>query len=395
MHGKSVLLEEINKIISESVSNFMTENKLNILGDPIPNETEQKTINWENPEDMEFVFDIGLAPEFELKLSKRDKINQYNIIVDDKMLETYVDNYTQRYGAFKSIDKIESDELLKGDLVQLDDKGKIITNGLTIPDVSMSLAVMKDEESKKSFFGKNINDTVDFNPTKAYPNDADRAAMMRISKEEINEITSDFRFTIKAIQKFEKAALNQDLFDKIFEKDTIKTEEEFKEKVKADIKHNLAFETDYKLKIDSREKLLSKIEMEFPIAFLKRWLTASNNELTAEQIEHDFPMFEQDLKWQLIKDRLLRENDVKIEEKEIIETAKEIARMQFKQYGINFIEDEHLTTYAQQMIQKEDEKKRLVEKIVEDKIIEIIRDKVKIEELEVTAEEFNNFFEKQ
>ena len=135
--------------------------------------------------------------------------------------------------------------------------------------------------------------------------------------------------------------------------------------------------------------------MEFPIAFLKRWLTASNNELTAEQIEHDFPMFEQDLKWQLIKDRLLRENDVKIEEKEIIETAKEIARMQFKQYGINFIEDEHLTTYAQQMIQKEDEKKRLVEKIVEDKIIEIIRDKVKIEELEVTAEEFNNFFEKQ
>lgn len=393
MHGKPVLLEEINKIISDSVSNYMEENKLNILGDPLPNEAEQKSIDWDNPQDMEFVFDIGFAPEFEIKLSKKDKLNQYNIVVDDKMLETYIDNYAQRYGSFKPTKKIEKDELLKGDLAQLDDKGEIIKNGLTILDVTMSLDVMKDEESKKAFKGKKVNDSVDFNPTKAYPNDTDRAAMLRISKEEVNDVTTDFRFTIKEVMKFEKAELNQDLFDKVFEKDSVKTAEEFKAKVKEDIQNNLAFETDYKLKIDSREKLLSKIEMQLPEAFLKRWLEASNKELTPDQIEKDYPLFEQDLKWQLIKDKLLRENEVKIEEQEIIDMAKEVARMQFKQYGINFVEDEHLNTYAQQMIQKEDERKRLVERIIEDKIVEIIKEKVKIEESEVTAEEFNKFFE--
>jgi trigger factor len=393
-HGKHVLLDEINKIISDSLTNYISENKLHVLGDPLPNETEQKEIDWENPSEMEFFFDIAEAPAVNVDLTKKMSLKQYNIIVDDKMLESYIENFSNRYGSYKPGKKVKSDELLKGDFIELNSKGEALENGINIDDVSISLAVIKDEDSKKKFDGAKVDDVIVFNPKIAFPNDTDRAAMLNVSKEEVAKIESDFSFTIKDIKTYESAKLDQDLFDKVLGKDVAKTEEEFKSKVRDDIRTNLMFETDYKLKLDSREHLLDTVKIEIPVEFLKRWLLYTNtSKLSAEEIERDFPLFEQDLKWQLIKDTILKDNDVKIENEEIVNMAKEVARMQFKQYGINFVENEHLETYAQQILKNEDERKKLIERLIEDKIVGVIKEKVKIDEKEITAEEFNKLFD--
>lgn len=395
MYGKSVMVEEINKLLSENLMKYIQDEKLHILGDPIPSEKEQKEIDWENASEFEFAFDLGLSPEFEVPLSKKDKLAIYNITPDSKIVDTYSDNYARRYGAFKTCDVIEDGkEMLKGSFVEMATDGTAKENGISVEESTIYLEFMKDEDSKKKFTGLKQGDTVTFNLAKAYPNNVEMATILHKKKEEVGDITSDFQLTIATISKFEKAEINQELFDKIYGEGNVTSVEEFRNKISAEIQTNLSRESEYKFRLDAKEMILSKIDFQLPVEFLKRWVFSSNEgKFTMEQIDQDFAKFEKDLKWQLIQNKIVKDQDLKISDEEIIEFAKEQTRMQFEQYGLFSVPEEHIESYAQESLKREEDRRRLLERKYEDKVLEYVRATVTAEAKEVSTEEFDKLIE--
>ena len=393
MYGTPVLAEEINKLMSQELTKYIRENDLNIMGEPLPNETDQKEINWEKDTEFEFAFDIGISPEYTLNLSKRDKINFYKIKVDEKMIENGVDMHARRFGSNNEAEVVEEKELLKGNYAQVDAEGKLVEEGIVSENVAISLEYMKDEDSKKKFIGAKKEDVIVFSPAKAFENKSDLASMLNISTEEAEVLDADFQFTITEVNKFVNAELNQELFDKVFGEGTVSSLEEFKAKIKEDIEKQLVNDSDYKFLIDAKEKLVKKAKISLPEAFLKRWIVATNKEMTAEQVETDFTNYTDEFKWQLIKNRLTEENELKVSEEEVLEFAKKQALMQFQQYGMMDVPDDYLNNYAQQMMQNKDEQRKIYERKIDEKVVEYLKTAVKVEEKELTTEEFNKMFE--
>jgi trigger factor len=394
MYGKSVLIEEMNKIISESLSRYIMEEKLNILGEPLPSEQKQEPIDWDNQQEYEFAFDLGLAPQVEINFSTRDKIPYYTISIDAKIKDSYKEDYARKLGTFKSVELTEEEELLKGSIRQLDVSGEIIETGILAEETSFSIGAIKDKEIAKIFKGKRVNDTIDFDIKKAFPNETEIASILKIDKDHVSRIGPDFRFNIQEISRFEKAEFNQDFYDKAFGKGSVSSDKEFDEKVEEEIGLLLSKESEARFAIDAKEKMLRKVTMDLPVAFLKRWLiTVNEGKVTEEQIEKDFEHFEDDLKWQLIKDQIIKDNEIKVSEEEIKEYAKEFAKLQFQQYGMANIPDDYLTNYAQEMLGKEEESKKIYGRKYDEKVIEFIRDHVKLDNKKVSSEEFNKLYE--
>ncbi|UCG28947.1 MAG: trigger factor [Bacteroidales bacterium] len=395
MYGRAILIEEMNKILSESLSRYIQDEKLNILGEPLPNEKEQKTIDWDNQTEFEFVFDLGLAPEFETNLSKKDKIPYYTITIDKKIKNSYREDYTRRFGSFKTVDITNEKEMLKGKIEERDAKGQIVSGGITVEETSFSLELIKDQETIRKFKGKKVNDVVDFNLRKAFPNDIEVASILKTDKDKLENLNPDFRFTIHEISLFENAEINQDLFDKIFGEGIVKSPEEFDKKIEEEISNQFSKESDYRFVIDAREKILQKIKIKLPADFLKRWLYRTNEgKVTMEQVERDYEHFENDLKWQLIKDKIINENGLTVTDDEVLDYAKEVAMMQFQQYGMVNLPEDYLTNYAKEILKKEDESKKIYERKYEQKVIEFIRENVKVDEKKVSSEEFNKLYDK-
>ena len=393
MYGKGILIEEVNKLISESLTNYIRDEKLNILGEPLPSK-DQKTIDFDTDSEFEFLFDIALSPEVEVKLSKKDKVPYYDIKVDKKLLETHTDNYARKFGEFKDVDETTDKEMLSGNFTQLDAEDKVLEDGIKADDVRITIEYIKDEEIKTVFGGKKIGDNVIFDVRKAYPSDSEIASMLKIDKEVAKNLTGNFQFEITKIQKFDKAEINQDLFDKAFGKDVLKSVDEFNAKLTEEIKTNFKKDMDYRFMIDAKNKFVEKLNPELPTEFLKRWLIAVNEgKFTPEQIEAEFPKFEEDLKWQVIKDQIIRENEIKVEESEIVELAKEITAAQFAQYGLANLPDDQLAIYAQEILKKDSERRNLYERKFEDKVVDFIKESIKLDEKEVTTEEFQKLWE--
>lgn len=394
MYGTGILVEEVNKIISENLYNYILDNKINILGEPLPNDTIIKDIDFENDEVFEFAFDVALSPEFEVKLSKRDKLNYYNIKVSDEMIDNRIKQFARMYGSNAIVDSVEAGtEMLKGAMTQVDENGVVVEGGVENDNTAISLEYMKDEESSAKFANAKVGDVVIFNPVKAYPNKADFAAMLNITKEEAKDITSDFKFEIAEINRFTLAEVNEELFTKVYGEGTVNTVEEFRAKISEEISAQLANDSDYKLSIDVKEKLVKKCDFKLPEEFLKRWILASNKEAKAEQVESEFELYVDDIKWQLIKTKIMEDNSIKIEESEILEMAKDFARMQMQQYGLANVPDEHLEGFAKKILESEQERRNIIEKTREIKILSLVKEAVKIEEKEVDVEEFNKLFE--
>ncbi len=394
MYGVPVLADEVNKLLDEKLKNYILENDLKILGHPIPSETEKpEQINWEKDTEFEFSFDIGLSPEYPLSLSKRDKMNFYKIAADDKMIENGVEMHRRRFGSDKEVELVEEKEILRGDYAELDSEGKLVENGIVSQNVVISLEYMADEATKKKFIGAKKEDVIVFNPAKSFTNKADLASMLGISKETAETLDADFQFTIAKITKFVPAELNQELFDKVFEKGSISSEEEFRNRIKEDIEKQLLNDSDYKFLVDAKAKLIKKSKMELPEAFLKRWLVSGNKEMTEEQVEKDFENYVDEFKWQLIKNRLIEENELKVEKDELVTFAKNQALAQFQQYGMMDVPEEYLNNYAEQMMKNQDEAGKIYERLLEQKIVEHLKQTIKIEESLVSTEEFNKMFQ--
>lgn len=395
MYGKAVMADEINKLVSENLSNYLTENKLNILGEPLPSE-QQQTIDFDTQDSFEFAFDIALAPEVEVKLTKREKLNYYKIAVSDDMVEGQIRNLTGRFGKNETVEAVTDKSLAKGSVVQIDKSGNVVEGGISAEDTVMSLAIVKDEKEKKKLLGKKVGETVDFDLKKAFPNDTEISYILKISKEEAAAVKGAFRFTIQEITEFIDPELTQELFDQLFGAGVVQSEEEMKAKVKEDLARNFEMESEYKFSVDAREKLVSKLDVKLPEDFLKRWLKATDRgeeKMTDEQIENDLPKFLEDLKWQLIKNEVVRANELKVEQEDVVNYAKKSARMQFMQYGLTNLPDEHIEGYAMDMLKNEDQGRRMAEAAVSEKVMAFIKEAVKVEEKEVSREEFNKMFE--
>jgi len=394
MYGKAALAEEVNKIISKSLTEYIHAENLNVLGEPLPNDEKQPAIDWDNQTDFSFVFDIAMAPAIDVKLDEMAALPFYNIIADDEMVSKQVDAYASRVGENKVVETVGEKDTVRGNFVQLNEDGSELEGGIVAEKVVIAIDLMKDEEAKALFIGKAAGDVVVFDPVKAYDSKHEVGHMLNISHEAAEDLSGNFSFTIIEVLHFEKAELNEDLFKKIYGEDCgIATEEEFKAKVKAEIEENFVYSSNYKFALDSRDNLINAIPFALPEAFLKRWIKATNEKMTDEQIDGDFDNFMTDLKWQLIKDRIVRDNDLKITEEDVRALAKEMAAMQFRQYGLNNVGDEHLENYANHMLKNEEERRKLVARKQEDVIVATIKDKVTLDVKEVSFDEFNKMLE--
>lgn len=389
MYGKSILAEEINKMLSDELYKYIRENQINILGEPLPSEDDQKEIDFATQEDFEFAFDLGLAPEFEVELSKKDKVQYYNITVSDEMIDNQVKSYTSRYGSYSQVELVEEKDMVKGKLIEQKEAG------LEVADAVLTPAYMKDEVTKASFVGAKKGDIITFNPQTTFDgNEAEISSLLKVKKEEVKDITSDFTIEIEGITRYTDSEINQELFDKVYGEGTIADEAAFRAKIKENISENLAQDSEYKFGIDAKDMLVNKYnDLVFPDAFLKRWVLATNNNLTAESLEEDFPKMIIDLKWQLIKDKLAKINEVKVENEDVEAYAKQIAKAQFAQYGMVGLDDAILDNYAKDMLKKEDQLKNIIERVAENKILASVKDAVKLTEKEISIEDFNKLFE--
>lgn len=394
MYGKAMLVEEINKALGEALNNYIKENDLQILGEPLPNETEQKELNLEE-ENFEFLYDIALSPEVNAKMSKREKVPFYVIKVDDEMIDKQIESVCKNNGTMVPVEEIEGTEYLKGELIELDENGNAKEDGIKNEDASVSVYHMKDEEALNAFKGKKVGEEVKFNAAKAFPNKTDFAAMLGVSKEEAENAGENYCFIISEIKRYVDAEVNEELFTKLYGEGAVKDVNDFRERVKADIQNQLKGHSEYRFTIDAKEKLIKKNEdVVLPEAFLKRWIVAVNENLTAEEVEKDFEGYRDEFKWQLIKSAIVKEFGVKVEAEDMKKEARQIAAAQLQQYGLYGLTDEQLDGFAVKLLEDEKQRQHLYERALDNKVFAVIRENMKLEEQEIAMADFEKLFQK-
>ena len=385
-----ILVDEVNKLLSKNLSQYLVDEKLHILGEPLPNGEQQKTINWETDENFEFAFDIALAPEINISLDKNNEFKFYKIAVSEEMINQHVEIARSRLGENVPDEEIKENSSVRGDFVQLNESGEEIEQGISPMDVLIAIDRIKDDEIKTNFVGKKSGDVIIFDPVKAFENRHEVRHMLKIKQDEADVLNSNFKFTINKILRFEKAELNEDLFKKLYGEETdVQSIDDLKNRIKLELETNLMYSSNNKFAKDAHDKLQEIANIELPKAFLKRWLIAVNKELTVEQVEKEFDAFISDLKWQLIKDAVIKENAIMVTPEETKSFAIQMARAQYNQYGIFDILDEQLESFAIKILEKPEENERIYKRIYEEKVIQTVMGKVTLLETEVSQEEFN------
>lgn len=387
MYGKGILADVINKLIGEKLSAYCDEQKLQILGEPLPNEELTPAVDFDNQDTFTFAFDIAVAPEFDAKLNGKNKLTAYQIEVTDEMVGKQVESYQERFGEYVEAEDYAAGDMLRGTLTEQKDGGIVKENAVLSPEY------MKDKKEQKKFAKAKKGDIVTFNPKKAYDSEVEVSSMLGISKEEAQALESDFTFTITAITRHEKAAVNGELFAKVYGENTIADEAAFRAEIRKEIEENMAEDAKYKFGLDAKEAILKKMDkVVFPEAFLKRWVLATNEKMTAEELDKDFPKMIEELKWHLAKNQLMKEFNINVEKEDVEAYAKQVAKMQFMQYGLMHIDDQYLTNYAQEMLKKEDQLRGIVERVAENKIFDAIKGVAKVEAKTISHEEFGKMF---
>jgi len=394
MYYTPVLVDEVNKLVSESIFDYLNEHHVHILGEPLPHVKEEQHIDFKNDKEFEFKFDLGLAPEIELEVTSKDKIPYYKIKVDKSQRDEYKESLLQRFGEFNAVKKAGDKELIKGTLVKVDKEGNEIEDGIRVEQVSMSLEMIKDDEQRLLFSGASAGDEVVFNVKKAYPNDTELASLLRIDKTEVAMLEGTFKCKIDEVLKYEKAKPGKEFYEKVYGEGAVKNEEEFNQRVSEEIALNYEQESEYRFTVDARAALIKKAKIELPAEFLKRWMVETNEQITEEQVEEDFEKYEDEFRWQLIKESLLKQQDIKVSEQEALEAAKGLALNQYMQYGLSNVPDDYLENYAREMMSKPEDARKFYEQKGEEKLFTYIKSTAKLEEKEVSSEKFRKLYEK-
>lgn len=386
MYGKGILADVLNKKVGESLQKHIEDNKLAILGEPLPNNELTPAIDMDTQDTFTFAFDIAVAPEFDAKLNGKNKLTEYEIEVTDEMVENQVKSYTERFGEYTQAEEVAEGDLVKGLCKEVD--GEIVKEGAIL-----NPQYMKQKTQAKKFIGAKKGAVITFNPTKAFGSEVEVSSLLGITKEQATELKSDFTFEIQEITRHTAAAIDGELFAKVYGENNVKDEAEFRAKVKAEIVANMAEDSKYKFGIDAKAAIMKKMEkVEFPVDFLKRWVLATNEKMTEEQLEKDFPQMIEELKWHLAKDQLMKEFNVDVQKEDVEAYAKEVAKMQFMQYGLMHIDDQYLTSYAQEMLKQENQLRGIVERVAENKIYEALKGVAKIEKKSISHADFGKLF---
>jgi len=396
-YGTAVKVEEVNKLLGEKLYEYVRENKIQMLGDPLPNTEKQQPQDFEKEGDLTFVFDIAVAPAFEAKLSGRDKIAYYTITIDDKMIDQQVQMYASQAGEFTKAEVFSGNDTLTGDLRELDKKGNTLEGGITTESGMIMPAYIKEDKQKKLFDGCKPGDIITFNPKKAYPdNDAEVAALLKVDKEKVKDLMSDFSFQITEIRHFQPAEVNQALFDRVFGEGVVQGEKAFREKLAEQLKAQFADSSDYKFMLDVREHLEKKVgELEFPEALLKRIMINNNKDKGEDYVEKNFEGSIQELKWHLIKEQIVAAQKIEVKEEDLVAVARSAIRSQFAQYGMNNIPDDVVDNYAAEQLKKRENMDDFVDRAIDLKLTEVLKTVVKLDEKNVTLDEFNKLMERK
>lgn len=387
MYGKGVMAEVINKTLSDALGKYIEEQHLNILGDPLPNEELTPKVDFDTQDTFTFAFDIALAPEFDASLNGHNKLTHYTIEVTDEMVNNQVESYAQRFGDYVEADDVQDGDVIKGLLTEQRE------NGMTKENAMLNPQYMTDKEQAALFKGAKKGDVITFNPQKAFQSEVEISSLLDITKQEAKELTSDFTFEIQGITRHQAAKIDGELFAKVYGENAITDEADFRAHVKAEIEENMAEDSDYKFGLDAKAAVMKKMEgLTFPEDFLKRWLHATNEKLTDEEIDKDFPQMIEELKWHLAKDQLLKKYNINVKKEDVEDYAKKVAKMQFMQYGLMHVDDAYLTNYAQQMLKDENQLRGIVERVAEQKIYAALKTVVKLEEKSISHADFGKLF---
>ena len=391
--GPSVKVEAVNKLLGEKLYEYVRENKIQMLGEPLPSD-KQEQLDFESDQPLTFKFDIAVAPEFEAKLSGKDKVPYYNITVDDKLIDQQVEMYQNRSGQYEKVEQYDSDErdMLKGDLREVGKEG-----GIELSDVVLMPQYIKVDDQKKLFGGCKLGDIITWNPRKAYPdNDAEVSAMLKIQKEEVKDHEGDFTFQVTEISRYVKHEVNQELFDQVFGDGNVKDEKEFRQKIADQISQQFKTDSDYKFLQDVRAHVEKKVgKLEFPEALLKRVMMNNNKDKGADFVEKNFEASIKELGWHLMKEQLVAAQDIKVDDADLKNVAKEAARMQFAQYGMSNVPDEYLENYAAEMMKKRENVDGLVDRAVDVKLTAALKNVVKLDEKDITMEDFQKLLQEK
>ena len=388
--GEAVKAEEINKLIGEEIYKYVNDNKIKMLGEPMANEG-QVPVDLSKDAPYEFKFDIAVAPEFKVELSDKDTVDFYTIKVDDDLVNRQIDMFASRAGHYDKVEEYQANDMLKGDIRELDENGNTKEGGITVEAAVLMPEYIKVEDQKKLFDGAKLGDIITFNPKKAYPeSDVEISSLLKVKKEEVAELTSDFSFQITEISRFVKSEINQELFDSVYGKDEVKDEKAFREKIAEGLSAQLVNDSDYKFLVDVRKYLENKVgELTFPDALLKKIMLNNNKDKGEKFVEDNYAQSIKELTWHLIREQLVEANGIKIDDNDIKETAKEAARAQFAQYGMTNIPEEYIDNYANDMLKKREYVDSLVDRSIDRKLTAVLKNVVKLEQKEATLDEFN------
>lgn len=392
--GKSLLAEEVNKLLQEKLYDYIRDEKINMLGEPLPVEDNNKN-TFVDGDTFTFTFDIAVAPEIKVSLTKKDKVNYYNVTVSDEMVQNQVQMYRQRGGSYEKVDSYEDNDMIKGIITELDKKGNVLEGGVTAEGVVMLPKYFRGaDDQKKLFEAAKVNDVIRFNPAKAYDNsEAELASLLKVEKEHALEHKGDFNFQITEITRYVPGPLDQALFDQVFPKGTVTTAEQFAAKIKEQIEEQFKKDADYRFLLDLRKHVTEKVgKLEFPDEKLKRIMLANANG-DEKKVEENYDKSLEELTWHLIKEQLVEMTGVKVEDNDVLDMAKEVTRMQFAQYGMLNIPDEYIDNSVKEMLKKRETVDNLIDRCVEVKLGAALKEKITLVEKDVTAEEFNKLFE--
>lgn len=391
--GASVRYDAVNKFVGEQLYKYIQDNNIQMLGEPLPSAKQETPADIEKPAPYTFVFDIAVAPEINMTLDGRNKIDYYTIKADDKLINEQIEMYQSRAGKYEKAEEYnaELNDMLKGDLRELDAEGNTKEDGITVEGAVLMPSYIKVDEQKNLFNNAKPGDIITFNPRKAYPEgEAEISALLKIDREVAKDLESNFSFQITEIQRFVKAELNQELFDQVFGEGTVKSEDEFRAKIAEGLKPQLEANSDYKFMLDVRTYCENKVgELTWPDELLKRIMLLNNKDKGEDFVEKNYAESIKQLEWHLIKEQLVKANEIKIEDADVKAAAVEMARMQFAQYGMTNVPDEYVENYANELLKKREAVDNFVERAIDVKLAAALKNTVTLNNKEVTLDEFN------
>ena len=388
--GSAVKMDAINKVLGDELQKYIADNNIAMLGEPLASEKQQ-------PQDLEkdgpytFMFDIAVAPEFDIKLDANDTVDYYEIAADDTLIDSQVEMFASRMGQNVEADHYEDGDVLKGDLRQLAAEGNTLEGGLTVEAASVMPKYLKSDDQKKLFDGCKPGDIITFNPSKAYEgSNYELSSLLKVDREKVAEYTGDFSYQITSVQHFEKHAVDQELFDLTFGKDAVKDEKEFREKIAEGLKAQLALDSDMKFLMDVRKYAEDKVgQLTYPDSLLKRIMKQNNKDKDQEFIDKNYEPSIKELSWSLIRSKIAVALGVKIEDEDVKSAAREMAKAQFAQYGMSNVPQEYVDNYADELLKKKEAQQQFVDRAIDAKLVEALKGVVTLNKKSVSLDEFN------